>query len=415
MKKRPKIKRYGNIYGRGARTGSLLMVVAMVMGLGLLAVVGWSLYTPIHDMIMGLGQEPRPSSDAPLPSAAPIPGEEPPPDAPPAVLPNPAGTQKEFRGLYAPPSAVADFSVLDGLIAAAKEAGLTAIMVDAKDATGSVLYRTEAARAVSARAVAENAYDAAAVAKRIADAGLTPVARIHAFRDNLMGRFDRDVAVGYYDTRTNWLDNSVALGGKAWLNPYSDGARTYIIDLAAELTALGFEQIVVDSVQFPSGVALDKAGYGPQAVGVGRADALKSFSQELEKAVAAAGGSMMLYYPANGVVGENPMIYGGNAASLASEITVLGILPTSLPDDLSLGGTVVARPGDDYAATVTAVLEYAATVTPENARLIAMLQAYGADGALLPAGDLTRQAEAARAAGAAGYLFYNPQGNYRLD
>ena len=54
-KKGTKSRRYGNIYGRGMGSGSWQIVVAMIAGVLLFGVIGWSLYTPIHSWIAGLG------------------------------------------------------------------------------------------------------------------------------------------------------------------------------------------------------------------------------------------------------------------------------------------------------------------------------------------------------------------------
>ena len=71
-KKGTKIRRYGNIYGRGMGSGSWQIVVAMIAGVLLFGVIGWSLYTPIHSWIAGLGEErPAASSMAPVLSSQP--------------------------------------------------------------------------------------------------------------------------------------------------------------------------------------------------------------------------------------------------------------------------------------------------------------------------------------------------------
>lgn len=67
-KKGTKIRRYGNIYGRGMGSGSWQIVVAMIAGVLLFGVIGWSLYTPIHSWIAGLGEE-RPAASSMAPGA----------------------------------------------------------------------------------------------------------------------------------------------------------------------------------------------------------------------------------------------------------------------------------------------------------------------------------------------------------
>ncbi len=69
--KRTNIKRYGNIYGRGMGAGSWPILVAMFFGVMLFGIIGWSLYTPVHELVMKLGTEPPPESTSAVSAAAP--------------------------------------------------------------------------------------------------------------------------------------------------------------------------------------------------------------------------------------------------------------------------------------------------------------------------------------------------------
>jgi hypothetical protein len=386
-----KIKRYGNIYGRAAGTGSWLIVLAMVAGILLFALIGWGLYTPVHGFIMGLTESEASSSASVVTPSQPSHPDEGLPSSP----SQPAGVRAEnFTGIYAPFSAVADRAVLDSLIGQAKSAGLGAVMVDAKDATGAVLFDSDNPTAVQARAVDPAAYDAAAVAAQISAQGLEPVARIHAFRDSLASSHARQMAVHYYDTDIVWLDNAPELGGKTWLNPYSQEACGYVVALAAELVDKGFSTIVVDSVQFPSGVGLDKAGFGANLTRT-KSEQLAAFVSELDQAVAAAGGRAAPALPSEALEqtadAQNLSLYGGSPAAM-------------------VGSAAVLRAPNDKEAIEQAV-KTARHLAP-GAEWTAMILAYQTDGAMA---DAVEAAETALQGGAAGYLLYHPQGNYMLN
>lgn len=183
-KKGTKIRRYGNIYGRGMGSGSWQIVVAMIAGVLLFGVIGWSLYTPIHSWIAGLGEE-RPAASSMAPVLSSQPQQEPDDSSSSAqggaaalpVLPRPEPqTEGTVNGIYLPVSALSDPSVVSGFLERASSAGLNTVVVEAKDATGTVLYasKNEIARQLGAEDLA--AYDAAAVAKTIRDAGFVPAA-----------------------------------------------------------------------------------------------------------------------------------------------------------------------------------------------------------------------------------------------
>lgn len=48
-----------------------------------------------------------------------------------------------------------------------------------------------------------------------------------------------------------WLDNEASKGGKPWLNPYSQTAQNYLLEVVKEVKNLGVDAILLDGVQFP--------------------------------------------------------------------------------------------------------------------------------------------------------------------
>ena len=118
------------------------------------------------------------------------------------------------------------------------------------------------------------------VVKIIKDNGLFAVARINCFMDNVGGTVVKKSFVTFTDG-TVWLDNSKALGGLRWLNPYSDSARQYNITVAQDCAYFGFDAVLLDFVQFPVGVGLYKADYGEEAKTVSRAKVLTEFVQSV--------------------------------------------------------------------------------------------------------------------------------------
>ena len=77
------------------------------------------------------------------------------------------------------------------------------------------------------------------------------MARIYCFKDTQMPRIDRTMAVHYNKTQMIWLDNEASKGGKPWLNPYSQTAQNYLLEVVKEVKNLGVDAILLDGVQFP--------------------------------------------------------------------------------------------------------------------------------------------------------------------
>ncbi|HWP50698.1 MAG TPA: putative glycoside hydrolase [Clostridia bacterium] len=412
-RKGTKIKRYGNIYGRGMGAGSWPILVAMFFGVLLFGIIGWSLYTPVHEFVMKLGTESagKPSSAvsaAPSSTTSELPPQQTPATPPVGEFqPQPADTTPTsqslgLRGIYLPQGQLLDDVVLSNMLASAVDAKLNTIVVDAKDATGAVLFSSENALAQKAGASADTAYSAKRVADAISGKGLTPAARIHAFRDGLAPLNEREMAVHYYDTDIYWYDNSPDQGGKPWMNPYSQAAQQYIISLVEELCSQGFKVILLDSVQFPTGVGLDKAGYGPAAKTTAKDVVLTQFVNAVSATVKAKGGELVLcaqdgWAPTGDALRDsqiqidNNRLYGGSPVGY---FTARVMLP--LPSDASLWASALRN----------------ASSASQNTGWISLLPAFAVDGTLV---DCTELTTSLKNVGGGDYVFYNPQGNYKLQ
>jgi len=81
-------------------------------------------------------------------------------------------------------------------------------------------------------------------------AGQKIIGVIHCFDDPLAASLMTDAAVTLRDTdHTPWKD----LHGKAWLNPYAESAREYLLAVIREVIAFGADEILLCGVQFPAG------------------------------------------------------------------------------------------------------------------------------------------------------------------
>lgn len=133
------------------------------------------------------------------------------------------------------------------LIALADSTEINAFVIDVKDDTGCLLYRSQVAtaRAIGASACAR----LRAVAPRLDSVrmhDIHPIARIVVAKDPLLAAGKpawavRDRAGGL------WTDRI----GMAWVDAYNDSVWIYAAQLAAEAVRLGFAEVQFDYVRFP--------------------------------------------------------------------------------------------------------------------------------------------------------------------
>jgi hypothetical protein len=135
---------------------------------------------------------------------------------------------------------------------------LNAVVIDVKGDRGWILYPTEVplARAAGAQGPATMRNFDQLMADLKAR-GIYTIARIVAFKDNVLASHRPDVAV--IDTRTGqpWIDNERL----AWTDPFREEVWDYNIAIAREAVRRGFDEIQFDYVRFPTDGRLSAARY----------------------------------------------------------------------------------------------------------------------------------------------------------
>ncbi|MEG1973108.1 MAG: putative glycoside hydrolase, partial [Oscillospiraceae bacterium] len=229
------------------------------------------------------------------------------------------------------------------------------------------------------------------IVRHIKEKGLEPIAKLHAFRDDKCAKANNDMGVKYYDTKYIWLDNAPESGGRAWLNPYNEKSRQYIAALCGELSKKGFSKIIVDSLQFPSGLGREKSGYGNMYEG--KSAVLKDCIKEISDAVKANGGMATFIFDVNGIESDSEMLYGGDVIEFYENNVMLS---TSLEKI-------------DSAVTIASRFKGKSGKTPEI-----MLQAYNNDGGQPTQDDMQKAIEKLGKIDVTGYCLFNPQGIYQF-
>lgn len=328
------------------------------------------------------------------------------------TTPEAPATADTVRGFYLPFSALTG----DGLsttLTAAKQAGFNAVLFDLKDADGKMYYRFSSASAVKVNSFTADALTPDTLKtlfSTIRGAGLLPIPRMYAFRDNAAAKVLGDARISHKDNAGwVWYDGKPANGAKAWLNPYADAAHNYIIELATELKNAGAGAVMLDGVLFPRQQSSANFGNGPHRA-LKQDEVLALF---IEKARTALGDCpVMLACSAESALGTATQGYGGNPLTFGSAMASPTILPGSLPAKIKVGDTVVQNTPDTLQQTVQALVNQMilrTKVLAENQRptVAPFLQVAG-----YTAAQVKQEITGCTAAGAENYILYNPNGQY---
>lgn len=312
-KKRMKVKRYKRSFsGSADRQNTLRKVLMWIVAALVLFALGWLLAKPGLDLASKLwyqhknGGTTPPSSSTSAPSeaqsgAVTAPSEITEPETPSAATAK--GTWK-FVAL----SSVATPEQAAQVAKQLAENGVSGAVLTLKDETGNLYYNSAVDAAKSA--ISPSAIDAAAVAKAFTEQGVTPIAAVWAFRDATMPYLDRATAVKYQGTDYNWLDNAKELGGKPWMNPNSAAAQTYLNELVKEISAMGYQKILVSGLQFPEGYSLQACDFG--TLSGSKEQLLAKVGTDLQTAAGEA--EVWFEFPQAAVSGESFASYGASPA-----------------------------------------------------------------------------------------------------
>lgn len=257
--KRVKRSGYKQLYTsrRRRRGSSVIRAIVGVVIMAAIIFVGYSILPIIKQLTSGKWKPPVKTTSSAvnsssLPSSSPSSGSS-------SGTSSASVVSAKIRGCFLPKSYLSDITALKSFIAQAKDAGINLAVVDLKGEDGVVNYDTNVSAAKGTQLVSQNAPDAKQAAALLAQAGITPAAHICAFKDPLAPQVIRGAGVMYAGNHAvNWLDPT----NTRWLNPFSPLAQNYISGLCTEAVTLGYKQIFIDSLTFPTYGTETQSYYG---------------------------------------------------------------------------------------------------------------------------------------------------------
>lgn len=325
MSKRFKVKHYRSRIYNPIR-GKIIKAVGIVLAAALLFTVGWFAYEPLMKAINEKNKE--------------IIEDNPVPDKPqePAYEPLPVEfMEKETVAVTVPEEVLYDsldfYGFLKGL-----DDEVTAVVIDMKTKSGTVTYVSDHTSVVNAGAAHENAIDLDTYIKVARSRGLDVIARIYAFEDSTTPYNAADMAIRYESEEgVLWLDDSVDNGGKPWLNPYSDTAQKYILDIVYDALDKGVDAILLDGVRFPENEGMDYAYFGVGAEGVSKKDILDQFTKRIYSSAVLTDTSVIIGYESFAAI-KGYDIYGESALDFTADgyapyIDINDFVGTKINDD----------------------------------------------------------------------------------
>lgn len=366
MPENKKIKRYKKIYTAGdSLRRYIIRGLGTIAGLGVLGFIGWSAYGPVMDYLSGI------SFDRPDPPSASVtstveqqsgddngtnngqPSAEQDPGQQVSATPN---ASAQVKGAYIPHQILVDPDRFQNTLDSYAKDGVNTILIDLKNESGLVLYKSALPAVERLAAQNDVTYDLAAICDAADKKGIAVMGRLHAYCDPVAASRLESAGIKYVDSDFLWIDNAKENGGKPWLNPYSEIAQGYITDLAQEAASAGVSEIVLASLQFPSGFSQEYCSYG-ETGGKSKPQVLSDYISGLEAKLKKSNTSVSVSVRARDVLAYSEMFYGGsNALTNLGDRIILDVSPSQFGGGFESGKLTLTEPTADPKKTVAQVL-----------------------------------------------------------
>ena len=329
------------------------------------------------------------------------------------------------RAVHLTSMGVGDKSLRENVMLLTSKTEVNAVVIDIKSERGRLSYRSSVPLAEKIGANAETTIpNIDELLVMLKQRNIYVIARIVVFRDELLARNGQeaglDVAVKERLTEKPWTDSE----NRSWVDPLRQEVWEYNVDLAREAALKGFDEVQFDDVRFPieqasTGLAANQARYSrPWITERDRVDAVSGFLRRARDEVRLAGAFVSVKFPGNvaWTDGENGM--GHDLHVLAGVVDYLcptffpSSFPTGLPGILKFP-QVIQRPHD---VAFESVRRARARTADQGAVLRPWLQYFDdyawQTGRVFRAVEIDAQRTGALAAGAAGWMMWDPTNKY---
>ncbi|MEK7542352.1 MAG: putative glycoside hydrolase, partial [Patescibacteria group bacterium] len=138
--------------------------------------------------------------------------------------------------------------MIDYVINLARTTELNAVVIDIKDFSGEVAYKTDVPEVKQYGAERIKILNIEPLLKKLHEQGLYVIARVTVFQDPVLVKARPDLAVQSIAKEGEWTDHK----GLGWIDPASQEAWNYTVAIARDASSRGFDEINFDYVRFPS-------------------------------------------------------------------------------------------------------------------------------------------------------------------
>ena len=281
--------------------------------------------------------------------------------------------------------------------------GLNTIQLDVKDENGEVAFASKKYAPLAAQISARNYYDPKAAVAKMRKHGIYLIGRVVVFEDPVLSEQRPAFAIKRPDGSV-WKNHA----GLGWTNPYDKRVWDYNVDLGEAAARAGFDEIQLDYVRFPSDGDLSQIVY-PGKTATPPGWVIPQFVQAVSKRLKPLG--VRVSADVFGLSATRDLGIGQVPRRIAKYLDA--IYPMVYPSHYSPGEFNIADPNGTPGETVrNSMIDFNLQLKGQKTLIIPWLQDFSYGGRTYTIHDVKAQIEAARLAGARGFLLWNAAGVY---
>lgn len=288
-----------------------------------------------------------------------------------------------------------------------KNTDIDALVIDVKNEFGQLSYLSDIPLALQIGAY-KKAYirDGKAFLQVFKNEGLYLIARIPVFKDDLLARKYPQWAIKKAD-QSIWLDGQ----GLAWTDPFHSQVQRYNTDIAESAAEMGFDEVHLDYVRFPS---INDLSFKRQNTQANRLQAIQDFLQNTQQRLSHHGVKLSVATYGYVCWNRDDTFIGHKVAELAKYVDY--IAPMLYPSSFHLGIPGFRLAVDHPYNIVYLSLKHCAKLAGiDSRRFRPWLQAfrdYAFDKRAFTHLQIQQQINAAKAFNSNGWMLWNPASRY---
>ena len=291
-----------------------------------------------------------------------------------------------------------------------KAAGLNTLVFDVKGDRGLIPYASKVPLAAEIGATKVRTIgNLAGLLAQLKARGIYTIGRIVVFKDTLLAQARPQWAIKNANGSL-WHDRE----GLAWIDPFQTAAQDYVISIAEEAAAAGFDEIQFDYVRFPdaTGVVLAKTSTQPDRVAA-ITGFLRNARAHLQRYNVFTSADIFGYVAWN----TNDTFIGQKLEELSGAVDYLS--PMLYPSGFQFGipghRNPVLSPYNIVYDTLSEAMRRTATSPVRYRPWLQGFPDYAFDRRKFGTAEISAQIKGANRAGAIGWMLWNPRNVYSTD